>query len=290
MKLNGGRERQMKYIFVNLKRFDIPVELDGINRLAPAAEWGTYLTEQIQKTMKEFENEAQFGIFYPEAYLLQAAAAKEPGSRWKIGAQGIYRQDTQKGGNFGAFTTNKTARSVKALGGEYVLIGHCEERMDKNGVLAEAGICDPVAVNRLLGKEIRCAAEVGLEILYCVGEKEEEQDRWQEVIGEQLEVALQEAGQAEVAVAYEPLWAIGPGKPVPDQAYITKVAKFIKEKTGGLPVIYGGGLKEENAGMLASIPEVDGGLIGLTRFSGEIGFYPDGFDTIVREYLGGEKS
>ena len=48
-----------------------------------------------------------------------------------------------------------------------------------------------MAVNRLLvGKEIRCAAEVGLEILYCVGEKEEEQDRWQEVIGEQLEVAL----------------------------------------------------------------------------------------------------
>ena len=71
----------MKYIFANLKRFDIPVELDGINRLAPAAEWGTYLTEQIQKTMKEFEEEAQFGIFYPEAYLIQAAAAKEPGSR-----------------------------------------------------------------------------------------------------------------------------------------------------------------------------------------------------------------
>ena len=83
----------MKYIFANLKRFDIPVELDGINRLAPAAEWGTYLTEQIQKTMKEFEEEAQFGIFYPEAYLIQAAAAKEPGSRWKIGAQGIYRED-----------------------------------------------------------------------------------------------------------------------------------------------------------------------------------------------------
>ena len=49
-------------------------------------------------------------------------------------------------------------------------------------------------------------------------------------------------------MAYEPLWAIGPGKPVPDADYITKVAKFIKSRTGGCPVIYGGGLKEENAG------------------------------------------
>jgi triosephosphate isomerase len=38
--------------------------------------------------------------------------------------------------------------------------------------------------------------------------------------------------------------------------------------------------------MLASIPEIDGGLIALTRFSGEIGFYPEEYLQIVRTYLG----
>ena len=38
--------------------------------------------------------------------------------------------------------------------------------------------------------------------------------------------------------------------------------------------------------MLSSIPEIDGGLIALTRFSGEIGFYPDEYLQIIRKYLG----
>ena len=40
------------------------------------------------------------------------------------------------------------------------------------------------------------------------------------------------------------------------------------------------------AAMLASIDEIDGGLIALTRFSGEIGFYPDEYLDIIRRYLG----
>ena len=51
-------------------------------------------------------------------------------------------------------------------------------------------------------------------------------------------------------------------------------------------MVYGGGLKVDNAPMLASIPEIDGGLIALTRFQGEIGFYPDEYLEIVRTYLG----
>ena len=52
-----------------------------------------------------------------------------------------------------------------------------------------------------------------------------------------------------------------------------------------MPVIYGGGLKQDNAAMLASIPEIDGGLIALTRFTGEIGFYPDEYLEIIRIYM-----
>ena len=59
----------------------------------------------------------------------------------------------------------------------------------------------------------------------------------------------------------------------------------MKARTGGLDVVYGGGLKQDNAAMLASIDEIDGGLIALTRFSGEIGFYPDEYLDIIRRYL-----
>ena len=50
-------------------------------------------------------------------------------------------------------------------------------------------------------------------------------------------------------------------------------------------MVYGGGLKNENAGMLASIPELDGGLIALTRFQGEIGFYPEEYLEIIKTYM-----
>ena len=70
-----------------------------------------------------------------------------------------------------------------------------------------------------------------------------------------------------------------------DKPYIEKIAHFVKERTNGLDVVYGGGLKRENAAMLASIEALDGGLIALTRFSGDIGFYPDEYLEIVRNYL-----
>lgn len=50
-------------------------------------------------------------------------------------------------------------------------------------------------------------------------------------------------------------------------------------------VVYGGGLKVDNAAMLASIPEMDGGLIALTRFQSEIGFYPEEYLQIINTYF-----
>ena len=204
----------------------------------------------------------------------------------QLGCQGVYRADTAVGGNFGAFTTNRPASIAKAMGCGWVLVGHCEERADKNGVLAEAGVTDTAAVNRLLNQEIRAAVAQGLKVLYCIGEKSEEQERWQEVLGEQLDVGLAGVDKAQVAIAYEPIWSIGPGKTPADRPYIQKIARFVKERTGGLPVAYGGGLKADNAEMLASISEIDGGLIALTRFAGEIGFYPEEYLEIIRLYLG----
>lgn len=279
----------MKYIYVNFKRFDVPAELGGVNRLAGTADWaGTVLRETRPGLSCYPSGQARFTMFFPEAHLLPAAEEKEKeGHPAIIGCQGVYREDCAPGGNFGAFTTNRPAAAAKALGCGAALIGHCEERRDKAGILAEAGVTDPDAVNRLLNREVKAAINREMDVLYCIGETAEEQDRWREVLRSQLEIGLRGAktDAGRVVIAYEPVWAIGPGKTPPGKEYIQKIAAYAKEVTGGLPVVYGGGLKEDNASMLASIPEIDGGLIALTRFSGDIGFYPEEYLSIVQLYL-----
>ena len=276
----------MKHIYLNLKRFDVPVEYGGVNRLAPIPEWAAQIVSRTQEGLRQYDPaRVEFVQFFPEAHLLQAVAARVDDSPVQIGSQGVYRDNTAPGGNFGAFTTNRPASIVKALGCGAVLVGHCEERNDKKGILAEAGVTDAAAVNRLLNREVQCAVNARLKVVYCIGETQEEQPQWESVLGEQLSVGLEGVDKDRVVSAYEPVWSIGPGKTPAGKEYITKIARFVKERTGGMDVVYGGGLKTDNAAMLASIEEIDGGLIALTRFQGEIGFYPEEYLEIVRLYL-----
>ncbi len=277
----------MKHIYLNLKRFDVPPAYGGVNRLAPVESWGAAVVSATQEVLRRYDPaKAEFVQYLPEAHLLSAAAARTPDSPVKLGSQGVYRMNTAVGGNFGAFTTNRPASIVKAMGCQSTLIGHCEERNDKKGVLAEAGVTDMSPVDRLLNQEIKCALDAGLTVLYCIGETSEEQADWENVLGRQLDVGLAGVDKSRVVIGYEPVWSIGPGKTPADKPYIQKIARFVKERTGGMDVVYGGGLKAENAAMLASIDEIDGGLIALTRFTGQIGFYPEEYLEIIRLYLG----
>ena len=277
----------MKHIYLNLKRFDVPTEFGGVNRIAPVAEWAEYIVKNTQDELKKYDrSEVECAMYFPEVHLLNAAKAKTEDSPIKVGCQSVYRADTAVGGNFGAFTTNRPASAMAAAGCETTIIGHCEERNDKAGILAEARVTDTDAVNRLLNQEIKCAIERGMTVLYCIGEKSEEQDQWQEVLGKQLEIGLKDVDKSKVVIAYEPIWSIGPGKTPAGKDYITKIARFVKEQTGGMDIVYGGGLKQDNAAMLASIDEIDGGLIALTRFQGEIGYYPEEYLEIIRLYMG----
>ena len=277
----------MKHIFLNLKRFDVPVCLGGVNRIAPLNEWGTYIVKNTQEALKKYDvNEVEFVQYFPEAHLLNAVAARCENSPVQVGCQSVYRMNTAVGGNFGAFTTNRPVSAMKAMDVNYTIIGHCEERNDKMAILAEAGVVDTKAVNRLLNQEIKLAVANGMKVLYCIGEKDTELDRWDEVLREQLEIGLEGVDKSQVVIGYEPIWSIGPGKTPAGKDYITKIARFVKEVTGGIDVVYGGGLKVDNAEMLSSIEEIDGGLIALTRFQGEIGFYPDEYIEIIRTYLG----
>ena len=277
----------MKHIFLNLKRFDVPVALGGVNRIAPLNEWGTYIVKNTQEQLKKYDpSEVEFVQYFPEAHLLNAVAARCENSPVQVGCQSVYRMNTAVGGNFGAFTTNRPVSIMKAMDVNYTIIGHCEERNDKMGILAEAGVVDTKAVNRILNQEIKLAVANGMKVLYCIGEKDTELENWDEVLREQLEIGLEGVDKSQVVIGYEPIWSIGPGKTPAGKDYITKIARFVKEVTGGIDVVYGGGLKVDNAEMLASIEEIDGGLIALTRFQGEIGFYPDEYIEIIRTYLG----
>ena len=108
----------MKYIFLNLKRFDIPPELGGVNRLAPTPKWGWAVVTGVQEKLCPLVKECRFPIFFPEAHILGANAALMPDSPVELGCQGVFRQDTAVGGNFGAFTTGRTAHAARPQAGD----------------------------------------------------------------------------------------------------------------------------------------------------------------------------
>lgn len=280
----------MKHIYANLKRFDVPTALGGINRIADVDMWAERIVTLTQQTLSRYED-CEFVMFFPEAHLLNARSALDAGSPVVLGCQGLMYEDLQEGGNFGAFTSSLPAAAARSLGCQYALIGHCEERRSKQAMMLEAEASEEkaaIAVNRLLNKEIKAAVNRGLKVLYCIGEKEAELDIWQNVLGDQISIGLDGVDKSKVVIAYEPIWSIGPGKTAADRPYIRKIGQFVKRITNNMDMVYGGGLKEGNAEMLASIEEVDGGLIALTRFSGEIGFYPDEYLNIVDLYLRGK--
>ncbi len=276
----------MKHIYLNLKRFDIPREMGGVNSLAPIQEWGSTIVAKTQEELKNYDHtKVDFTMFFPEAHLIPAVNALSKDSPVIVGSEGVYSADTAVGGNFGAFTTFRTANAVSALGCKAVLIGHCEERNNLKKIFALAGATDTTKINEILAQEIQQAQKAGLSVLYCIGETAEEQKDWQNVLKQQLAIGLAGADTTKITIAYEPVWAIGPGKIPPDAAYIEKIASYVKEVTGGMEIVYGGGLKKDNAEMLGKISSVDGGLIALTRFQGEIGFYPEEYLEIIRTYL-----
>ncbi len=273
----------MKHIFLNLKRFDISPAKGGVNRICKINDWGGEIVKQTQDQLKQFED-VEFAQFFPEAHLIKACEAKTPDSLVNVGTQGLHWGDTAVGGPFGAFTSSLTGNAAAEIGCTYALIGHCEERNKLAYILAEAGVTDTAAVNIILNKEILAAQKAGLKVLYCIGEKDTELDAWDKVLEQQVKIGLEGADLSTVSIGYEPVWSIGPGKTPADKPYITKVAKLIKSLVN-VPVVYGGGLKKDNAAMLASIEEIDGGLIALTQFTGEIGFYPEQYIEIIKTYL-----
>lgn len=274
-----------KYLYLNLKRFDVLREFGGVNGDTDLKNWSGNIIKKVLEPLKKIKakSDVEFVMYLPELHLFNALEATD--DTLSVGCQGIFYENVSKGGNFGAFTTHRVAAAMKQIGVKDVIIGHFEERKDKNNLLYMAGKEDKALVNKILNKEISLAIEAGISPLYCIGESlEERQTSWKEVLKLQIEEGLKGIDLTKVKIAYEPLWAIGPGKTPATAEEIKEVADFIKSIVN-VPVLYGGGLKSDNAASISKIEGVDGGLIALTRFSGEIGFYPEEYLEIIKTYL-----
>lgn len=274
-----------KYLYLNLKRFDVLREFGGVNDDTDIKNWSSNIIKKVLEPLKKIKakSDVEFVMYLPELHLFNALEAAD--DTLSVGCQGIFYENVSKGGNFGAFTTHRVAAAMKQIGVKDVIIGHFEERKDKNNLLYMAGKEDKALVNKILNKEISLAIEAGISPLYCIGESlEERQTSWKEVLKLQIEEGLKGIDLTKVKIAYEPLWAIGPGKTPATAEEIKEVADFIKSIVN-VPVLYGGGLKSDNAASISKIEGVDGGLIALTRFSGEIGFYPEEYLEIIKTYL-----
>ena len=308
----------MHEIFINLKRFDVPRAMGGLCLTDDSQSWIEDIIEQTVRLGLGRIDDVNVAYTIPDALLLPAirklnSFPKEERFNLSIGNQSVFRQDVAPGGNFGAFTSNTPAAAAANMGCAWSIIGHSEERKDKFEMLArfEPGVISDAAlmekanntVSELLNEQALCAFKRGINVLFCIGETAEERGegsfdeqkpRMEAVLKAQLKTGLQGLAQflpeRKVVIGYEPRWAIGPGKTPPGAEYIGYVAEFtkktVKELYGfDIPVVYGGGLKEENANMIGSIESIDGGLVALTKFTDPIAFHPEDLKIIVETYL-----
>jgi len=166
----------------------------------------------------------------------------------------------------GAYTGEISAAQLRDVGCEWVIIGHSERR-EGFGMTGED--------EELCAKKLKVALDAGLKVMFAIGEKKEEREAGttMDVCAKQLAPAaklLSESDWANVAIAYEPVWAIGTGlTATPEMAQEThaSIREWIAEHVSpevakAIRIQYGGSMKGSNAQDLLAQPDIDGGLIG----------------------------
>jgi len=187
--------------------------------------------------------------------------------RREAGLIGVGAQDCHAAEG-GAHTGDISAAMLKDAGAGFVIVGHSERRADHGESDAD------------VKAKAQAALAVGLNVIVCVGEIEQQRDAGQaeEVVASQLEGSLPEgAAVAEkVTVAYEPVWAIGTGRTptVEDvgamhRAIRAKVLEIYGEAGSAVRILYGGSVKPDNAAELLAADEVGGALVGGASLTAE---------------------
>jgi triosephosphate isomerase (TIM) len=199
----------------------------------------------------------------PTFTALAAMVDSTRGSRVAVYAQNMHQASE------GAFTGEVSAPMLSELGVHGVVLGHSERRE----LFGET--------DKALALKVPAAFEVGLQLILCVGETEEERERGdtQRKLRHQVQedlARLETERLGEVVIAYEPIWAIGTGQvATPEQAQeaIAFVRALVgdrsREQAQRTRILYGGSVKPENAAELLALPDVDGALVGGASLDAE---------------------
>lgn len=170
----------------------------------------------------------------------------------------------------GAFTGEISISMLKSLGVDYIIAGHSERRQ----LFGET--------NEIVRRKVDLILEAGLRPIFCCGESLDVRNdqKHMDFVQQQLEECifhLVGEGLSRVVIAYEPIWAIGTGVTAsPEQAqemhaFIRQaiVRKYGHEIGDHMRILYGGSIKSDNARMLFSQRDVDGGLVGGASLNAE---------------------
>lgn len=219
---------------------------------------------RLRTLIEEAGNVVADILVCPPATLLHRAAEAAKGSGIAIGAQDCHKAET------GAHTGDIGAAMIRDAGASHVIVGHSERRTDHGETSAD----------------VRAKAEAalagGLVPVICVGETEAEREggHANRVVGEQIAASLPDFREdAEIIVAYEPVWAIGTGK-TPTAGDIADmhahIRRLLVERFGGkgaaARILYGGSVKPSNAAEILATPNVDGALVGGASLKAEVFF------------------
>ena len=210
--------------------------------------------ERLAPLVKDATSDVILCVPYTDLFY---ALLNAQGTNIKIGAQNMHWEEK------GAYTGEISGEMLKAIGVEYVIIGHSERRQ----YFAET--------DETVNKKIKAALSFGLEPIVCVGETLEQRENGvtEQIITSQVEKAfdgIKAEDLDKIIIAYEPIWAIGTGKTATKEdanATIMQIRKKLAQMYGqneaeGVIIQYGGSVKSSNAKELFEMSDIDGGLVG----------------------------
>jgi triosephosphate isomerase len=194
-------------------------------------------------------------VVAPPFTALAACAHAADASRVEIAAQNVYPKSQ------GAYTGEVSPGMLKDAGCSWVILGHSERRQHFG------------ETDAFVAEKVGATLGAGLIPIICLGETlaEREAGRTLEVVERQLRAFLGiiAASATPVAIAYEPVWAIGTGKnagPAEAQEVHAAIRRWLSGASAELAsqtrILYGGSVKPDNAKGLLAATDVDGALVG----------------------------
>jgi triosephosphate isomerase len=192
----------------------------------------------------------------PPFTALLAVAEAVRGTSVQLAAQNLFWEDE------GPYTGEISGPMLAEIGVTYVIVGHSERRI----WLGET--------DRMVNHKMAAALRSGLKPVICVGEDQKARDAGHagRIVRDQLRLALEGVGReatAALAIAYEPVWAIGTGRAATpeDAAEMHALVRVELEAlfagaSEAVRILYGGSVTERNIDALMARPEIDGALVG----------------------------